>query len=190
MGGPAIILIATGVCWTVSLTGLFIAAVVDFKRRVIPNPLVLLVVGCGIAIRLLSPPFSLEVNFMVAAAVLLALGLLAHRKMIGGGDVKLIAAVILLVPPGQIAPLLLGIAVVGGLLSGVYLVAHAASGRRQRLDAARGIERRRVHRKQGWLRALSTGLIKRKSVPYGVAVFGGTASIALTDAIRWLYATS
>lgn len=190
MARAEVISILVGVCWTVCLAGLLTAAVIDFKRRIIPNSLVILTVGCGVAIRLLADPISIEVNVMIAAAVLLALGLLAHRGLIGGGDVKLIAAVTLVVPPGQIVTLFLGIAVIGGLISGMYLLAHSITRRRKLWEAAGGIERRRIHRKSGWLRALGAKLVKRKTVPYGVAVFGGTAYLALADAIRWLYATS
>jgi prepilin peptidase CpaA len=182
--------IGAGIVWTVSLAGLFAAAVTDFKRRIIPNPLVILTIGCGIAVRLLADPHSIALSLLIAAMVLLALGLMAHRRLLGGGDVKLIAAVTLMVPYGQTANLLLVIAVMGGALSCVYLLASRAARRRQLWEAAGSHERRRSSRKTGWYRAIGAGLVMRKTIPYGVAVFGGTASFALSSGIRWLYATS
>jgi prepilin peptidase CpaA len=187
---PTDTMIIVGIVWAVSLTGLFVAAVTDFKRRIIPNPLVILTIGCGIAIRLLADPESITLSLIVAAIVLLALGLVAHRKLIGGGDVKLITAVTLLVPYSQIGNLLLVIAIMGGALSCVYLLATSVSRRRELWLASGGHERRQRPRKTGWYRAIGAGLVMRKTIPYAVAVFGGTASFALSSGIRWLYAIS
>jgi prepilin peptidase CpaA len=111
-------------------------------------------------------------------------------KLVGGGDAKLIAAVTILVQPSQIATLLLGIAVMGGVLSCIYLIAQRGSRRQNVWEAAGGHERRRSPRGKGWIGALGAGLVRRKTSPYGVAVFWGAATFALTNAVRWLYATS
>ncbi len=121
--------LALGALWTLSLAGLFAAAITDFRHRIIPNRLVWLTAGCGIAMRLLTEPRSLGLSIGAAAAILLALGVLAHRQVIGGGDAKLIAAATLLVAPHEIGGLLLIIALGGGFISAIYLLAHLASRR-------------------------------------------------------------
>src|SRR5579871_5149195 len=94
-------IVVTGL-WIVSLGGLLGAAVTDCRRRIIPNRLVALTAACGVAVQLLLSPRSVALSIAVALAVLLALGLLAQRRLIGGGDAKLIAAATLLVPPTQV----------------------------------------------------------------------------------------
>ena len=166
---------AVAFLWVLSQTSLFVAAVSDFRHRIIPNQLVMLTAACGIAIRLLVDPRSIGWSIGIGGVLLIVLGLGAHRLWIGGGDAKLLAAVTLLVPPGGIMALLLVIAIVGGLLSGIYLIAHATA-RRSALMAVTGAGR--------------VPLVLSRSIPYGVAIFIGAALIALTGAARWLYAIS
>jgi prepilin peptidase CpaA len=183
-------LFAAGILWTVSLVALFCAALSDFKRRIIPNRLVAIIPGCGVAIRLLWDPRSIGFTVAVAGAVLLLLGFLARRELIGGGDVKLIAAVTFLVSPGQIITLFFGIAVLGGLLSCIYLLVHLALRRREMSYVAGNRGRCPPSRWGGYLGPEVVRIAAQESVPYGLAVAGSTASIALTEAIRWFFATS
>jgi prepilin peptidase CpaA len=152
----------TSPLWVAALAGLLAAAVVDFRRRIIPNRVVLLIAACAIAIRLLTEPGTLVSSIFLAVAVLLILGVLARRELIGAGDAKLIAAVTLMVRPSEVAALFLVIALSGGLLSVMYLVTRS--------------------------RTMRAAL--HESIPYGVAVFVGTACIVGLKAFRWLHATS
>jgi prepilin peptidase CpaA len=106
------------------------------------------------------------------------LGAAAGRQWIGGGDAKLIAAVTLLVPPGRVAALLLIIAIGGGILSGVYLVAHAKA------RAVTPSQEESTHP------AAALHIAASRSIPYGVAVFAGAVFVGLSEAARWLYAIS
>ncbi len=101
-----------------------IAAVEDFRRLVIPNPVV-----AGLCVLwplhlLAAPSFTLADSVgaaACAAAVFLAGGLLFSRGLIGGGDVKLLAAATLWAGPGATPALLVVTAVLGGVLSLVLL---------------------------------------------------------------------
>lgn len=170
-----ILLLVVGL-WAVSLGGLLSAAVTDSRRRIIPNRLVLLTAACGLAVGLLRSPRSMLLSIGVALAMLLLLGVLAQRRLIGGGDAKLIAAATLLVPPGEVAGLFLAIALCGGVLSGAYLLAHLFV--RKRYPATLP------------LRAAVVRIAARRSVPYAVAIFGGAVCFASTRAVQWLCATS
>lgn len=113
--------IRTVVAW--SLLALFVgllllAAIEDVRRRRIPN-----VVSAGIA--LLFLPYALLAPASPALVDALALALLAFlfgwalfaRGLLGGGDVKLIAAVILWAGPNLVLPFLLVTSLAGGGLA-------------------------------------------------------------------------
>ena len=121
--------------WVAVLLVLVATAGIDLRRRIIPNELVALVAVGGVALNGLLRPGSILLSLLFCLVVLLALLVFAHFNVLGAGDAKLIAAATLLVPPERIGLLLLAIALAGGLLSGVYLVAfqslkHARAGRR------------------------------------------------------------
>jgi prepilin peptidase CpaA len=113
------------------------AAFEDLRRLVIPNAVV---VGLCVLWPLhlaAAPSFTLGGSVgaaACAAAVFLAGALLFSRGLIGGGDVKLLAASTLWAGPGATPALLVVTAVLGGLLSLVLLssaavrAAFAASG--------------------------------------------------------------
>ena len=103
------------------LACLSVAVATDLASRIIPNRLVLLVLCAGIALRSLSGPSSLWPGLLGPAAVLVTIGLLASRDLVGWGDAKLIAAVSVAVPVDRLPTLLLAIALAGGLLSCAYL---------------------------------------------------------------------
>lgn len=107
-------------------TGLMAAAAVeDFRRLVIPNTIV-----AGLCVLwplhlAMSPSFSLGNSLGAvgcAAAVFLVGALLYSRGLIGGGDVKLLAAATLWAGPASIPALLIVTAVLGGLLTLVLLL--------------------------------------------------------------------
>ena len=109
------------VLWTIVLAGLFWGAVTDLKERIIPDELAILIALAGLILCLAARPGQLWLSLIAAFVVFLGSGLLCRYGMIGGGDVKLMAAVVLLVPPHEIGELLIAIALAGGVLSSVYL---------------------------------------------------------------------
>ncbi len=108
------------------LAALMIAAAVsDLRSRTISN-------GLNAAIALLAIPFwiasgltpwpEMPIQFGAALAVfLLFVGLFAVGAM-GGGDVKMIGAVMLWIPLPLFLPMLTVMAVAGGILSAIMLV--------------------------------------------------------------------
>lgn len=98
---------------------LCLASLHDIAARTIPNALSLAIAALGLAAHLLAgdaPPA------LLAALGVFLLGILAWRcGVMGGGDVKLLAACTLLAGPATAPDLLLAVALAGGVLALVYL---------------------------------------------------------------------
>jgi prepilin peptidase CpaA len=160
------------ILWAISLIALFLSAASDLKDRIIPNELALVIAVSGLLLCLTMRPGQICLSLLAAALVFLALGVLCHYETIAGGDAKLMAAVTLLVPPGDIAELVMGIALAEGVLSCVYLGASymvrnpcSASG-----DAPAG---NAVSSVAEWARVESLRIASRKQAPYAIAILGG-----------------
>ena len=169
-------LLIRAILWAAVLTVLVAAAGIDLKRRIIPNETVALVAVGGVVLSVLSRPGSTWLSVLFSLIVLLALLVLAHFDVLGGGDAKLIAAATLLVPPDAIALLLVAIALAGGLLSGVYLAAYHGL-KRARATEPNGA--RSVRRSTGafakFRRNEHARMRAGQSVPYALAVLAGVA---------------
>lgn len=170
--------------WIAALINLAAIAVIDARRRIIPDKLVLVMIAAGIALRLSSTGGSLWLSSLGAAAIFVILGVIAHCGAIGGGDVKLISATSLLVSVDHLGAFLLDITVAGGVLSALYLVARLAkwAGAWPRTKLA-------VREKAGVARAILAASLSA-SLPYGVAVFIGITFYFGDEALRCLSATS
>lgn len=105
------------------LAGLLLATLTDIRSRIIPNGLVLWVIGFGCAARIATDGLDAWISLGAALAVFVPLAVLAHRDQIGGGDAKMIGAVTLLVEPARVVSLLLAIALSGGALAIGWLIA-------------------------------------------------------------------
>jgi prepilin peptidase CpaA len=134
-------------------TLLVVAAVIDVRTFTISNKL-------NLAVALLAPVYWLavplqlwpEVPIQIAGALIVFLLLAAafYAGLMGGGDVKLAAAIALWFPPGLTIKFLVLMSVAGGVLTLGLLVWH------------------RAKRREG-----------RPEIPYGVAIaFGGLAILA------------
>jgi prepilin peptidase CpaA len=132
---------------------LVVAAVVDVRTFTISNRL-------NLTVALLAPVYWLSVELSIwpgvavqlaaGAAVFLVLAAAFYAGMMGGGDVKLAAALALWFPPASTLKFLVFMSLAGGLLTLLLLVWH------------------RVKRREG-----------RPEIPYGVAIaFGGLAILA------------
>lgn len=133
---------------------LLVAAFTDLKRRQIDN-------GLNLAIALGAPAFwwasgldlwpGVAMQLGVALAAFVVLAALFAFKVMGGGDVKLLTALALWIPPFQFLQLLVVMSLAGGALT-IFAVAWHVM-RRQR---------------------------DRIAVPYGVAIaFGGLWVLAI-----------
>ena len=124
------------------------AAVGDLRTRTIPNWLTLgIALGAMIYWWAAAVPVwpDVAIRIGIALAVFLAFAVAYGLGMMGGGDVKLLAAIALWLPPGAVAVLLVLMSLAGGAIT-LFMVA-----------------RRRMVRGSG-----------RIEVPYGVAIaFGG-----------------
>jgi len=129
---------------------LVVAAVIDVRTFTISNRL-------NLAVALLAPLFWWSVHLplwpdvglqiAVAAGVFVLLAVAFYAGMMGGGDVKLAAALALWFSPLSTLKFLVLMSLAGGVLTLVVLLIH------------------RMHKKQG-----------RPEIPYGVAIaFGGLA---------------
>ncbi len=119
-----------GLSWILAAllaAALLAAAIGDWRRRTIPNWL-------NATIALLAIPFwwanGLSLWPDAAVQVALAAGLFAifavgfHFGAIGGGDVKLVAALALWLPPLAVVKLLVIMSLAGGVLTLAMLVPH------------------------------------------------------------------
>ncbi len=160
--------------WTASLLALAGSAAADLRARIIPNKFAILIALCGLAMALRLGAGQLWMPVLAAIGVFSALGVLAHYNMIGGGDVKLIAATSLLVPPDRIPLLLVEIALAGGVLSCLYLAGGFLLRRRPWLyRRPAGTAQPSAFRK--WLRREGSRIARGYPMPYALAVLGGVA---------------
>lgn len=121
---------------------LVVAAFTDIRRRQIDN---WLTAGIALAAPLywwaagisLWPGVAIQIGIALAAFVLLA-GLFALRLM-GGGDVKLLAAIALWIEPGAFLTLLIVMALVGGVLTVVMGGWHVIRRQKEKLAIPYGV---------------------------------------------------
>lgn len=162
------------ILWTISLCALLWGALTDLRLRIIPDRVSLLVAASGLTIAYFVRPADLYASLTAFALVFIAMCVLGYFDFVGGGDVKLISAVTLLVPSADVVVLLLEIALVGGLLSCAYLFA------RHRLK--RGLQspsRARALTQLPWLTASNSfqqeaaRIVAGEPMPYAFAILGG-----------------
>lgn len=151
---------------------LAIAALNDIKNRKIPNALpIALALGFGVAV-LLQPELRDVAIWRVAiAALAFAFGLAVYSAgVMGGGDVKLISALILWHPLSDVGALILSIGICGALVSLIYAAMEFASMRRAQTDGVDGSSTIAADMREAL----------RTKVPYGVAIlFGHIAATTL-----------
>jgi len=95
------------------------------RCRRVPNLLSALVALAGVAARAASGDVLL--SLLLALAVFAILYLLWRWEVLGGGDVKLLSACVLVVPAGTVAALLAAVAFSGGVLAVAYLFLRVAA---------------------------------------------------------------
>jgi prepilin peptidase CpaA len=120
---------------------LVVAAVGDIRSRIIPNRL-------NAAVALLAIPFwiaaglgwhDILIQIGLAFAVLAIFAACYAIGMMGGGDAKLLAALALWMPLGDMATLLVWMALGGGVLTIAMLVSHRLRKNKAKIEIPYGV---------------------------------------------------
>jgi prepilin peptidase CpaA len=99
---------------------LVLASLNDITRRIIPDTICLGLAVTGILLRLTDGHI---IGAILAAFIVLILAMACClRGWMGGGDVKLLSASVLLVPPSQVFACIFCIGIAGGLLALIYIL--------------------------------------------------------------------
>lgn len=136
IGGTALPLLVLLAC------GLVAAAAMDWRSRIIPNWL-------NAAIALGAVPFWIAtrtplwpgaaIHLAVAAAIFAVFALAFHLGMMGGGDVKMLAALALWLPPLAVIQLVVIMSLAGGALTLAMVLRHRLSRAEGQLEIPYGI---------------------------------------------------
>jgi prepilin peptidase CpaA len=145
----------------------------DLASRLIPDRACLALGVVGAVVRLLAGPAALAQSLAAAAALFLLLFLLHARRIVGGGDVKLMAAVALGLPPLGTMRFVFATALAGGALALLHLAARHLP--RPALAPAGASILRRLWIVERWR------ILRRAPLPYGVAIACGGAWTLLSQ---------
>ena len=150
-----------------------LAALRDVVSRIIPNGYCGLIALGGLFLRLMDGTAILGVA--AASLLFLLLSLCWRLRLLGGGDVKLLAACALAVPPAQIGAVLFVTAISGAVLGVPYIVA------RRRVPPPRVRPEWRLARA---LRLEQWRLHRGGPLPYAVAIASGFGATLLPAFVR------
>ena len=100
-------------------TALLFAAAHDLAVRLVPNGVPMIVAAAGLGLNALDS--QLTAALFSGGLVFAGTWYCWRRRWIGGGDVKLLSACALLVPPTSVPELILTTAVAGGVLALFYV---------------------------------------------------------------------
>lgn len=146
----------------------------DLTTRTIPDAVPLALAVLGIAVRVPAGWDAVATSALVWAALFLALVALHARGLLGGGDVKLLAALALGLAPLDTLNVVVATALVGGVLGLLYILLSRF------LPAAAPA---RPLRQLATLRRLATveawRIRRRGPLPYGIAIAAGGSLVLL-----------
>jgi prepilin peptidase CpaA len=168
------IIVPYAILWAISLGALLWGALTDLSLRIIPDRVSLLVAASGLTIAYFFRPDDIYPSLGAFLIVFVGMCLLAYYDFVGGGDVKLISSVSLLVPSGDVGVLLLEIALAGGLLSCAYLLARSRL-RWELASSSRGPPSIRLlwFAASDRFRAEAGRIVAGEPMPYALAILGG-----------------
>jgi prepilin peptidase CpaA len=146
---------------------LLVAALHDAAARTIPNAIPATMALAGVVLRVWAG--DLLLGFGIAAALMAILFVLWLRGYIGGGDMKLIPAVALALPPSSVPAFILFVSIAGGILGLIYLALSFVV-RRPRPGPRQGLLAR-VLKAEAWR------VHRRGPLPYAVAIAIGAIPI-------------
>ena len=140
------------------------AVVSDSRHLTIPNWTCIVIATAFLPAALISGlgPLAITVHYGTGLGVVLAGIILFAKGIIGGGDLKLLAAASIWTGWAGVLAFLFLVAVLGGVLALVILAAHRLKGRFG------------VLAKVKWI---GEGAAKSQPIPYGIAI--GVAALAL-----------
>jgi prepilin peptidase CpaA len=147
----------------VSFLLLIAAAAHDAATRTIPNWISAGIAVAGLGLRVIDG--GLLVGLGLAVGMFLLLGLLWLCGFMGGGDMKLIPAVSLVLPPASVPGYILLVSIAGGVLAALYLALSYVM-RRPRPGQRHGFLSR-VAKAEAWR------MCRRGPLPYAVAIATG-----------------
>jgi len=143
---------------------LYVAAI-DIATRLIPNEICLALMLLGIAGQFTGPTHFVE-SLSIASLLFLLLIVAFERGWIGGGDVKLLAALAIGMPTAGVVQLITVTAYAGAVLALVHLMMRRLP--TPRIAPAGSSVIRRVYAVERWRH------VRRAPLPYGAAIaFGG-----------------
>jgi prepilin peptidase CpaA len=143
----------------------------DIATRTIPDACAVGLCAVGLVARLLDGPMAALASIGVALVVGAFLVLLHARGVLGGGDVKLIAALLVGTAPAAAFELVFWIAMAGGMLGVAYLLLSFVMPRpalRPRAPVAVRVAVVEANR-----------IARRGPLPYGVAIAAGAIAVGL-----------
>ena len=161
---------------------LIAAALHDVAARTIPNWVSLSLFVLGILLRLIDSrsleTFSPLLKGLALALVVFAAAVYCWRRgWLGGGDVKLLAAAAIFVPPAHVGDLIIAVTLFGGVVGVIYLFARILIGRLRGF----GLAPRASARPRGLLARIMRIERRRLSrggpLPYSSAIAAGTIFI-------------
>jgi prepilin peptidase CpaA len=156
---------------------LLLAGWSDVASRIVPNRYCVALALSGLVGQGLSGSASHVGLAIVIAAILFVPLLMLHGyHIVGGGDVKLLTAIAIGLPPLGVVSLLYATALIGGVLA----VAHLAMRRLPRPELANSgaSALRRVYTAERWR------IIRHAPLPYGVAIACAGIWAVLTSVIH------
>lgn len=149
------------------------AAWSDLARRLIPNTASIVIAVVGLFERGLVGPAAAAVSVSLSFGLFCALVVIHARGILGGGDVKLIAATSVGLSPVGVLNLLTIMALAGGVLAVVHLALRHLPGPKPRPFRSGAISR--VFRVERWR------IRRRGPLPYGIAIATAGAWVFLTN---------
>jgi len=143
----------------------------DVVTRTIPDALSIVIAGLGVTLRATAGGGPLLTSTATGVAVFLLLLPLAARGLLGGGDVKLAAAVALGLPPTAVWDFIFATVLAGGVLGLAYLAGPALAPRMRPAAGAGPLAR--ILAVEAWR------MRRRGPLPYGVAIAMGAILVLL-----------
>ena len=143
---------------------LLYVATIDIATRVIPNEICLAVALLGVVGQLANPMQAAQ-SLIVASILFLLLLALYVKRWIGGGDVKLMVAVAIGLPPTGVIQFLTVTALAGGVLALVHVLMRLLPN--PALAPSGSSFMRRVVAVERWRH------LRHAPLPYGVAIVCG-----------------